>query len=72
MTTDPPSLLTDDDLAAELAAARRAVTRLLEAVRGFSTLSHAQPWLHLDDLLSDLRAAAITVATLEQLQGIRR
>nr|CRY96675.1 hypothetical protein [uncultured prokaryote] len=70
MTIQQPSLLTSDDLAAELASARRQVTSLLQLVLDFTVLAHAQPWRYLDDLLADLRAASITVATLEQLQAV--
>jgi len=64
-----PTLLTDDDLSRELAGARRSVTSLLNEVREFSVLAHAHPWRYLDDVLRDLRAASVTVATLEQLQA---
>lgn len=69
MTTKQPSFISDEDLARELAGARREVDRLVAAVRDFSVIHHATPWLALDDVLSDLRAAAITVATLEGLQA---
>lgn len=69
MTTTQPSLLTEDDLRQELAAARRSVSLLLHQIDTFAVIEHASPWLHLDDLLSDLRAAAVTVATLERLQA---
>lgn len=71
MTTEQRSLLTDDMLAAELAAARREVDRLLRDLREFTVLAHTKPWIALDDLLGDLRAAAITVATLEGLVSLR-
>lgn len=61
------SLLTDDDLASELATARRETDRLLTAVREFVTFAQDNPWVVLDDLLADLRASCITVATLERL-----
>lgn len=69
MTTTQRSLLTDDDLARELSAARHAVTHLLDEVREFTVIAHAHPWRYLDDVLRDLRAASVTVATLEQLQA---
>lgn len=65
-----PSLISDEDLASELSTARIEVDRLLSAVRDFSVIAHDAPWLHLDDILRDLRAASITVATLEQLQAV--
>lgn len=67
-----PTLLTDEDLVGELATARREVDRLVGDVRSFSVVHHEQPWVHLDDLLADLRAAAVTVSVLEQLQDRRR
>lgn len=67
-----PTLLTDEDLERELSTARRETDRLLADVRSFSVIHHEQPWVHLDDLLADLRAAAVTVSVLEQLQGRRR
>lgn len=69
MTADHPSLLTEDDLRRELAAARSSVTSLLDEVRDFTVLAHHHPWRYLDDVLRDLRAASVTVATLEQLQA---
>lgn len=66
------SLLSDADLTRELAAARRQVSRLLHEIDTFAVVAHAQPWLHLDDLLRELRAAAVTVATLERLQVVSR
>lgn len=69
MTADHPTLLTDEDLRRELHAARQAVDRLLTDVREFVTFAHEHPWRYLDDVLADLRAASITVATLEQLQA---
>lgn len=72
MTTTQPSLLTEEDLAAELAAARLLVTSLLGQIQDFTVLAHDRPWLYLDDTLRELRAASVTVATLEQLQGVRR
>lgn len=68
---DHPTLLTDDDLAGELAGSRRNVSRLLHAIDTFATIEHDQPWLYLDDLLRELRLAAVTVATLERLQAAR-
>lgn len=70
MTTEQPSLISDEDLRRELSTARGEVDRLLAAVRDFSVVHHAAPWLHLDDTLADLRAASITVATLERLQAV--
>lgn len=67
-----PSLLTDEDLTRELSTARGEVDRLLDAVRNFSVIRHDAPWWYLDDLLRDLRAASITVATLERIQVITR
>lgn len=72
MTTTQSSLLTDEDLAAELHAARLSVIALLGQVQDFTVLAHERPWLYLDDTLRELRAASVTVATLEQLQGVRR
>lgn len=71
VTTEYPSLLTDEDLRRELADARILVDVLLHQVRDFTTISHAEPWRYLDDVLGDLRAASTTVAVLEQLQGRR-
>lgn len=68
--TQPP-LITDDDLSRELATARRRVTSLLQEVGDFTVIAHHRPWVYLDDVLSELRAAATTVATLEQLQAVR-
>lgn len=67
----PPTqatLLAQSDLDRELAASRLRVDDLLEQVRSFTVLAHDAPWIHLDDLLADLRAAATTVAALEGLQ----
>lgn len=69
MTADHPTLLTEDDLRRELAAARSSVDALLNEVREFTVLAHTHPWRFLDDVLRDLRAASVTVATLEQLQA---
>lgn len=71
MTTEQPSLLSDDDLARELAAARRHTAELVDDVLQFSTLFSERPWVALDDLLAELRASVTTVAVLEQLQGRR-
>lgn len=62
------SLLTDDDLRRELAASRSTVSLLIDEIREFSTIAHETPWRHLDDVLSELRAAVTTVAALEGLQ----
>lgn len=62
-----PSLLTHTDLERELSTARRETDRLLTAVREFVTFAQDNPWVVLDDLLADLRASCITVATLERL-----
>lgn len=69
VTQIQPSLISDEDVARELAVARTAVSDLLAAIRGFSTLAQHSPWVALDDLLADLRAAVTTVAALEQLQA---
>lgn len=66
------SLLNDDDLARELRLARLEVDRLLAAIKDFAVLAHETPWVYLEDLLRDLRAEAITVATLEHLQAVTR
>lgn len=71
VTTEQPSLLTEADLVRELRQARLAVDRLLYAIKDFTVLAHETPWVHLDDLLGDLRAASVTVAVLEKLQGSR-
>lgn len=71
MTIAQRSFLTDHDLVQELAAARRRVSTLLHDIDTFAVIAHEHPWIHLDDLLRDLRAAAVTVATLERLQGVR-
>lgn len=63
------SLITDEDLARELSTARIEADRLLTAVRDFSVIHHRSPWVALDDLLAELRAAAITVVALEGLQA---
>lgn len=67
-TTEHPSILSDDDLRRELAAARYSVTALLNEVRDFAAIAHEHPWIYLDDLLRELRAAAVTVHVLERLQ----
>lgn len=69
VTIEQPSFLPDDHLASELADVRRRVDDLLERIRSFTLLQHAEPWWHLEDLLSSLRADATTVAVLERLQG---
>lgn len=69
MTTNNPSFLTEQDLAQELATARRQVTSLLAEIADFTVIAHHHPWRYLDDVLRDLRAASVTVATLEQLQA---
>ena len=71
VTIETPSFLSEDDLAHELAMARLRTAGLLDSIREFAVLAHAEPWVYLDDLLRDLRASAVTVATLEQLQGAR-
>lgn len=71
MTTNHPTFLTEDHLVDELAAARRGLSDLLDQVREFSTIVTNTPWVYLDDLLSDLRAAATTVAVLEQVTASR-
>lgn len=65
VTADVLDLFGRTQLENELAVARREVARLLDQVRDFTTLAHDAPWVHLDDLLGDLRAAATTVAVLE-------
>lgn len=71
MTTEHPSFLSDDDLAAELATARRTVNYALEEIRAFTVIASNAPWRTLDDLLAELRAAAITVAVLEGMVSRR-
>lgn len=68
VTIGQTSILTDDDLARELRQSRLLVDHLLSQIKGFTVLAHQQPWVHLDDLLGELRAASITVAVLEGLQ----
>lgn len=66
----PPTqqtLFSYEDLERELSTARTEMDRALTAVREFSTLADLQPWSDLEHRLDDLRAAAITVATLEQM-----
>lgn len=70
MTTNQPSFLTDDDVARELATARRRVAELLAEVQEFSTLFHTRPWIALDELMAELRAAVTTLQVLERLQVI--
>lgn len=67
MTVHQQTIVSDDDLANELAAARRSLTTLLDDVLQFSTLFYERPWVALDDLLAEVRAAATTVAALERL-----
>lgn len=67
VTTTQASFLSRDDLERELSTARRETDRLLTAVRDFVTFAHAEPWAHLDDVLRELRASAVTVAALERL-----
>lgn len=64
---DHPSFLSQDAVERELSTARIEVDRLLAAVRGFTVIAHDAPWLHLEDVLMDLRRAATTVAVLEQV-----
>lgn len=72
MTTTQASLLTHADLVRELSTARIEVDRLLAAVRDFTVLAHDAPWIHLDDLLRELRAASVTVSVLERLDDVTR
>lgn len=67
MFYDQPSLLTQEHITNELAAARRHVDESLHAISTFSTLFSPEPWRHLDDLLAELRAAVTTVAVLEDV-----
>lgn len=69
MTQTQTSLLTDADIARELAGARLKVNELIEQIRSFTTFAHDKPWVHLDDLLADLRAAVTVVTALEYVQG---
>lgn len=64
-----PSFLSDEDLIRELSTARGEVDRLLADVRDFHVIQHDAPWVVLDDLLGDLRAAAVTVSVLDRLVG---
>lgn len=66
------SLITSEDFAREVSTARREVDRLLAAVRDFSVIAHDAPWLHLEDLLRDLRMAVTTVSALEGLEARSR
>lgn len=68
MSYSQPSLLGDDFLRDELRQARAAVDHHLQAIREFTVIAHDRPWLHLDDLLGELRAAAVTVQVLERTQ----
>lgn len=69
VTTEQPTFLSEADLVHELRVSRLAVDRLLYAIKDFTVLAHEQPWVHLDDLMRELRAAATTVATLEGIQA---
>lgn len=62
-----PPLFPREDLERELSTARIEVDRAVAAVREFSTLFDPEPWADLEHRLADLRAAAITVATLERV-----
>lgn len=66
-----PSLLPDSLVDRELADARRLVDHQLSLIRSFSVVHQDEPWRHLDDLLAELRAAAVTVAVLEDLVAKR-
>lgn len=69
MTTEQLSIVDDADFRRELASARRRLDELLSELRDFSTLFHTRPWVALDDLLAEIRAAATTVAVLEGLDS---
>lgn len=71
-STHQTSLLSEQDIFGELATARERVDELLIDVRSFTVLAHSRPWVALDDLLAELRAAATTVAVLERLMDQAR
>jgi hypothetical protein len=71
VTIEQHSLLSDDDLSQELGAARRQLAARIDDVLQFSTIFYERPWVSLDELLSEIRASATTVAVLEGLVARR-
>lgn len=59
--------MTSEDVERELEQARRHVDDLLDAIRRFPERQAAEPWLYLEELLRDLRAAVVTTRALEDL-----